>query len=269
FYKRKGKGDSLICLHGFPTSSWDFCQIWDSLTERFDVLVHDLIGLGKSEKPQLPIPISLQADIVENLAINQGVKKAHILAHDLGDTIAQELLARQLENKSKINWLSCVFLNGGIFPETHRPRLIQKLLLSPLGSLVAKITSESIFRKNMIAVFSRKHPPSEEFLVESWKLMTEKQGISMIPRLIKYMKERNVNRDRWVTPLKNSIVPIKLINGIEDPISGIHAAKRFAEVISHADIKYLKNVGHYPHVETPKKVLEAIFEFHDQLSVKY
>jgi pimeloyl-ACP methyl ester carboxylesterase len=55
FFKLTGNGESLVCIHGFPSSSWDFEAIWPSLTERFEVTAHDLIGLGKSAKPSQPI----------------------------------------------------------------------------------------------------------------------------------------------------------------------------------------------------------------------
>jgi pimeloyl-ACP methyl ester carboxylesterase len=265
FFKRSGKGEALVCIHGFPSSSWDFEPIWPSLIERFDVMVHDLIGLGKSAKPNQPLPISLQADIIEELAIKEGIKEAHIFAHDLGDTIAQELLSRQFENTSKVNWLSCVFLNGGIFPETHHPLFIQKLLLSPIGPLVAKLMTEESLKKSMTKVFSKTHPPTDEFIQETWKLILENNGISMIPKLIQYIEERRTYRERWIAPLVNAVVPIRLINGIEDPISGKHMADRFAEVVPNADIVYLEKSGHYPHVETPDEVLKAFFAFHDNI----
>lgn len=94
FYKRAGSGPCLLCIHGFPSSSWDFEVLWPDLTKQFDVIAHDLIGLGKSEKPQKPLSINLQANVIEALLFNLGIQEAHILAHDLGDTIAQELLAR-------------------------------------------------------------------------------------------------------------------------------------------------------------------------------
>jgi len=254
FFKRAGSGTPLICIHGFPSSSWDFEAIWPSLSERFDVLVHDLIGLGKSAKPNQPLPISLQADIVEGLAAKAGVKEAHILAHDLGDTIAQELLARQFEKSSKVNWLSCVFLNGGIFPKTHRALFIQKLLLSPLGPLVVKLMSEKSLKKSLTKVFSTAHPPTDAFVHETWRLITENNGISMLPKLLHYITERRTYRERWVMPLAGAVVPIRLINGIEDPVSGKHAVDRFDEEVPNADIIPLENSGHYPHVETPKEV---------------
>ncbi len=265
FYKRSGNGESLICIHGFPTSSWDYEKLWPALTTHFDVIASDLIGLGRSSKPSTPITVGLQADVIEQLVLSQGIKQAHILAHDLGDTVAQELLSRQYENTSKIKWLSCVFLNGGIFPETHHPRLIQKLLISPLGPLVARMTSERTFNKNLTAIFSRHHPPDQDFLRQSWKLLIENNGISSLPKLIQYMAERRAKRERWVTPLTEKLVPMRLINGIEDPISGLHAANRFDELIPDADIVLLKNSGHYPHMETPDEVLKALLEFHSKL----
>lgn len=263
FFKRSGKGQSLICIHGFPSSSWDFEALWPALTERFDVMVHDLIGLGKSAKPNKPLTISLQADIIEGLAIKAGIREAHILAHDLGDTVAQELLARQFEKSSKVKWLSCVFMNGGLFPETHRALFVQKMLLSPFGSVLAKLMSENSMRKSLVKIFSKAHPPSDDFIHETWKLTSENNGISMLPRLIQYINERKVHRERWVKPMMNVVVPIRLINGIEDPISGKHMADRFAELVPHADIVLLKNCGHYPHVETPKEVLKAVIDFHN------
>ncbi len=265
FFKRSGKGKSLICIHGFPSSSWDFAEVWPSLTERFDVMAHDLIGLGKSAKPDQPLPISLQADIIEGLVTKAGITEAHIFAHDLGDTVAQELLARQFENSSKINWLSCVFLNGGLFPETHHALFIQKLLLSSLGSFIVKLMSEKSLKKSLTKVFSKAHPPTNEFVHETWKLISENNGISMLPRLICYIEERRTYRERWVMPLVKEALPKRLINGIEDPVSGKHAADRYAEIVPNANIVLLENSGHYPHVETPKEVLKAFFEFHDKL----
>ena len=262
FNKRAGKGETLICIHGFPSSSWDFEKIWPSLTARFDVITFDLIGLGKSSKPDKAISISLQADMIEELLIQKKVSKAHILAHDLGDTIAQELLARQAENNSKILWQSCIFLNGGLFPETHKALFIQKLLISPLGSFVTKFMSKKSFVNSMNGIFSKAHPPTSAFLDETWNLIVMNNGISMIPKLIRYMKERKLHREKWLAPLVKNIVPLLLINGIEDPISGKHMAHRYATLIPNANITLLENSGHYPHIETPNEVLKAILKFH-------
>jgi len=265
FVRREGSGDVLVCVHGFPTSSWDFEPMWSSLTARFDVVASDLIGLGRSAKPDRPLPVSLQASVIEELVASLGITEAHLLAHDLGDTVAQELLARQLDGDAFVRWRSCVWLNGGLFPEMHRPRPIQRLLASPLGKAVARLSSERTFRKNMTRVCSDVHPPSEEFLQGSWDLLNEDGGRRMLPRLIRYMGERREQRARWVGALQANAVPQRLINGARDPVSGRHAADRYRELVPNADVVMLDEAAHYPHVEQPERVLKAFYEFHDAL----
>jgi pimeloyl-ACP methyl ester carboxylesterase len=133
-------GDTLVCIHGFPTSSHDFAPLWQPLSARFDVVAHDLIGLGWSAKPKRPLSVALQADALESLLAALGIERAHLLAHDLGDTVAQELLARQQDGTGPVTWRSATLLNGGLFPETHRALPAQKLLLSPLRPPLARVT---------------------------------------------------------------------------------------------------------------------------------
>jgi pimeloyl-ACP methyl ester carboxylesterase len=265
FFKREGAGATLVCIHGFPTTSWDFEPVWPQLTARFDTIASDLIGLGQSAKPHQALTVSLQADIIEGLLLQQKITEAHLFAHDLGDTVAQELLARQYNHTAKVKWLSCVFMNGGIFPETHRPLFLQKLLLSPLGPILANLMTKRSLRQSLTKIFSAAHPPTDEFVDETWRLNMANDGVAMMPRLIKYMNERKEHRERWVAPLVNGVVPMRLINGEDDPISGKHAAERFVEMVPHADVVFLKNLGHYLHVENPEAVLQAFFEFHDKL----
>ncbi|MGE0323971.1 MAG: alpha/beta fold hydrolase [Polyangiaceae bacterium] len=251
----------LVCVHGFPTSSWDFAPMWAELDEQFALVASDLIGLGYSAKPECPLTIALQADAIESLLSQLGVGEAHLYAHDLGDTVAQELLARNLDGSGRICFKSCVFLNGGLFPETHQPRFIQKLLLSPLGGAVAKLTSEKRFRASMKEIFGPHTPPSPEFLDGAWEQLVADSGRKALPRLITYMEERRVYRERWIEPLVQSRIPLRFINGALDPVSGRHAADRYRELVPDADVVMLDDLGHYPHVEDPSRVLSALREF--------
>ena len=91
-----------------------------------------------------------------------------------------------------------------------------------------------------------------EFIEGTWQLTVENNGKQLLPVLIRYMQERRDNRSRWVAPLEQPKMPLKLINGVLDPVSGGHAAKRFDELVPNADITWLDDVGHYPHVEKPR-----------------
>ena len=258
FYRRGGDGTPLVCIHGFPTSSHDFAPLWEPLSARFDLVAPDLIGLGWSAKPRRPLTVGLQADAIGSLLAELGIERAHLLAHDLGDTVAQELIARHIDGAGRVNWLTLTLLNGGLFPETHRALPVQKLLLTPLGPLIARLASRRRFDASMTAIFGPETPPSRAFLDDAWFLLTRDGGRAMLPRLIRYMVERREKRERWVGALTRRAVPTRLIVGARDPVSGRHMADRYRELVADPDIVLFERLGHYPHVEDPAAVLAPL-----------
>jgi pimeloyl-ACP methyl ester carboxylesterase len=257
----------LLLIHGFPTASWDWEALWPQLAGRYRLLALDMIGFGFSAKPtDYHYSILDQADLHEALLRSRGVGEYHVLAHDYGDTVAQELLARQREPGERPALRSVCFLNGGLFPETHRPVLAQKLLLSPLGPWVARFSRKPTFARNMRAIFGRATAPGPELIDAFWHLLTYHDGLAVMPKLIGYMPERRRHRERWVGALQRSPVPLKLIDGGADPISGAHMAERYRELVPAADVTLLPVIGHYPQVEAPAQVLEAYFAFRESLA---
>jgi pimeloyl-ACP methyl ester carboxylesterase len=269
FYRDEGSGSSaLLLVHGFPTASWDWARLWPGLTQKFPrVIAPDMVGFGFSAKPAgYDYSIFDQAELHERLLAKLGIARAHLLAHDYGDTVAQELLARHDERKAAgLAIDSCVLLNGGLFPEAHRPRLIQKLLLTPLGPLLARLTNRRSFGRTFASIFGAGTQPSEAELDEFWSLIREQDGHRNFHRLIRYMLERRANRERWVGVLQKTSVPLRLINGPDDPISGAHMVQRYRELVPNPDTVMLPGIGHYPQVEDPAGVLRAFLEFHARL----
>ena len=265
------EGDSslptIVLLHGFPTSSWDWQPIWSELTKNYRLIALDMLGFGFSDKPNSrTYTIHGQADIVEALVKTKGLTNFHVLAHDYGDTVAQELLARQLEGAGSGTWLSCCLLNGGLFPETHRALLTQKLLLSPLGKFLNRLTGYSKFSKNFSSVFGPQSKPSEQDLENFWWLINVNNGKHIFHNLITYMRDRIEHRERWVSALQKSTIPLAVINGSVDPVSGAHMVARYKEL--HCRLDYLAQlsvIGHYPQVEAPKEVYSHYQHFIDLL----
>ena len=264
FYRDSDKNSTLpalLLIHGFPTSSWDWCFIWQALTARYRVIAMDLLGFGFSDKPtDLTYSIHLQADVVEAVAQACGLINPLLLVHDYGVSVGQELLARQKE-QSPLKIKGICFLNGGLFPETHKARFIQKLLNSPVGFLVARLGNESKFKSSFSAVFGAHTRPSEEELQAYWSLITEQNGHRIFHRLIRYIEDRKQHRPRWVGALQQAQVPVRLINGLDDPVSGAHMLERYREVVGPGDIVELKGIGHYPQCESPLAVVNAFIEF--------
>lgn len=258
----------LLLVHGFPTASWDWWKMWDGLLMKHRLVALDMIGFGFSDKPSgYPYSIFDQADIIEALLASKEIDSVHILCHDYGDTVGQELVARFNERKRSqsdgITIKSVCMLNGGLFPEVHRPLLIQKVLMSPLGYFVSRMFTREKLGRNFRKTSGPQTQPSDEELNSFWELMTHNGGKEVFHLLIRYIKERAQNRDRWVGALQDADMPLRFINGSLDPISGKHMAERYKEIIPNPDVIELAEIGHYPSFEAPAIVLKHYLKFRD------
>jgi pimeloyl-ACP methyl ester carboxylesterase len=264
FYRDEGIGDVILCLHGFPTSSWDWSAIWDDLAAQYRVITFDMLGFGYSAKPrEHSYSIYEQADLCEQLLRHLSVNRFHILAHDIGDNVSQEILARQLENP-QFDIQSICLLNGGMFPEKTRPRLIQRLLLQPvLGTLITYFYNRRIFGKQFSEVFGESTKPSSDALDEFWAGIEHHGGQRIIHKLIRYLPEGMNNRERWVGALKRTAVSSKFIIGMDDPVGGHLIVETLCDLIPDAKVTCLDGIGHYPQIEAPKKTLASYLQFLD------
>src|SRR6185436_3629645 len=172
FFRAEGRGEPLLLIHGFPTASWDWWALWPALAARYRVLTLDMIGFGFSAKPRrFGYSISAQADLFGAFLARENVTRYGVLAHDYGLTVAQELLARQGEDAAAPRITAVCLLNGGLFPETHRPLPTQRLLASPLGPVLARLTTYRTFAAAMRRIWGA-HPVAEPELRAMWQLVT-------------------------------------------------------------------------------------------------
>uniref|UniRef100_A0A8D2HE11 AB hydrolase-1 domain-containing protein n=1 Tax=Urocitellus parryii TaxID=9999 RepID=A0A8D2HE11_UROPR len=237
-----GSPEILVLLHGFPTSSYDWYKIWEGLTPRFHrVIALDFLGFGFSDKPR-PYHYSIfeQASILEVLLRHLGLqnRRINLLSHDYGDIVAQELLL-------------CLS-NGGIFPETHQPLLLQKLLKDGgvLSPILTRLMNFFVFSRGLTPVFGPYTRPSESELWDMWAGIRNNDGNLVIDSLLQYINQRKKFRRRWVGALASVTIPIHFIYGPLDPINPY---SEFLEL-------YRKTL-HYPQLEDPMGFLNAYMGF--------
>ncbi|WCL49646.1 alpha/beta fold hydrolase [Leptospira sp. GIMC2001] len=257
---------TILFLHGFPTSSYDFLPLINLLSDEYAYICFDFLGLGFSDKPtNIQYSVNMQTDILEAVLMHFKVRNFTIVTHDYGVTIAQEFLARYKqkfqEYDSKYNLNKVMFLNGGLFPESHRARLIQKLMKSSIGFIISKFFGFKQFTKSFSSVFGKDSQPTEYELKTHWEIIQFNNGNRMIHKLLHYIEERKLNRDRWVDVIVNPPKPILLVNGSADPISGKHMIERFKELTGRTDSVELPGIGHYPQLEDVQAIKNAIQEF--------
>ena len=153
---------------------------------------------------------------------------------------------------------------AGCFPECHRSLLIQKLLLSRLGWLVARSFGRDDLVRNVTQVYGPCTHPSESALDDCWSLMVANRGTRILHKLVAYVPERATHRERWLAAMQKEGIPLRFINGAVDPVCGAHMYQRYLELIPNPDAVLLPGIGHYPHTEAPTQVLRHYLAFREQ-----
>ncbi|QDT16111.1 Soluble epoxide hydrolase [Alienimonas californiensis] len=264
FFRREGRGPTLLVIHGFPTSSYDYAEMWPALTARFDVIAVDLLGSGFSDKP-FPYDYSVleQANILERFTTALGVDRAHVLAHDYGGTVTQELLARQNEGRSSLCLESVTFLNGGLFIQAQCLTPIHYLFDSPLGVPVGALTCEPAFKCITKSFMGQAAKAGAVDLDGMWAILNYNRGQRVLHGIIQYLDERKQFERRWTAALAHARCPLAYVYGAEDKVSGDTIARRFSEVVPHAPVVRMCGVEHYPHTEAPARTAAIFHALHD------
>ncbi|WP_344980207.1 alpha/beta hydrolase [Streptosporangium fragile] len=250
------EGPPVTLVHGFPTSSHDWAGVVPLLAEAgLRVTTFDLLGFGHSDKPRgHAFSIEEQADLAQGVWERLGIAETALVAHDYGVSVAQELLARDQARIARMAWM-----NGGLYPDLHRPLLIQKLLHGRLGPLLARVTTQARLTSSMRKILGR--PVPDAVLADMWASVAHDNGQLLAPRLLKYIDDRRRNASRWTASLEGYPGPTLFVWGPADPISGAHVLERIRERLPEAAIEELPGVGHYPQVEAPAETGRALAGF--------
>lgn len=266
FYNQIGEGDNLLIIHGYPYNSFEWKDTIEELSKTYKVTFFDLLGMGFSDKPKNhKYSFEEYCDIVNALLKNLNINETHIFSHDLGVSVTQELIARNAEGKNSFKIKSSAFMNGSLFIDVYKPRLIQKLLSkSPtlIGKILSKIMSKSMVNKSVKSVFGPFTQPTEDFLDNQWEILNYNQGKNITYLIGRLVFEKYKYLNRWVNAMQTTTIPMCYICGPFDPNSGIHMAKRYEELIPNPKVYLMsENIGHWPQLEDQKKVLEIYLTF--------
>ena len=254
--------ETLAILHGYPTSSYDYYKVLPDLTKKYNVIIHDHLGFGFSDKP-LEYSYSLieQADVALQLWKQLGLKKITLLAHDYGTSVATEILAKINKQQVDLEVSKLVLCNGSMHIELSQLRTIQKLLKNKItGKWVAKLASYSIFKKNISNVYFDKSQVTEEELNAMWFQLQHKNGRKVIHFISNYLNERYFFWYRWIGALKETQIPTKIVWAKNDPVAVAAIAKLLSKEIPNNNLFWIENCGHFPMLEKPKEWVASVLE---------
>ncbi|MBN2386610.1 MAG: alpha/beta hydrolase [Anaerolineales bacterium] len=243
-YERRGRGEVLVLLHGFPLEH----GIWDPLVPLleadFDLLLPDLRGFGASQGSQPGFGIPGYVADLAGLLDQQGIERAFIAGHSMGGFVAAAFSAA---HPDRVGGLALVAAQVGLdSPEK----------LASRQAVVARVRAEGVTPvvESMPPLLSS-DPAVQNQLSE---IIQRQSARAVLGGL-----EAMIARGDYTPALPGFDFPLVLICGLADPIIAPERFREMRALARRAWLVELEGVGHMPMMEAPPETAGALKRFLD------
>ena len=259
--------DAVFIVHGYPGSSWDFQGVVERIGPDTRTVVMDQRGFGLSEKPmdgdyQSNFTLKRQADIYDALAAHLGLKSILLVAHDMGQTVGLELMARFEEGRVPFRIRHAILLDGSTLVDMVEATEFQKqALAAPSTALPEEMAWQDIY--NVFPETFSKETLARDDIDEIITCMAHQiyynQGSRIVGPIVHYLNERKEDFNRWSrTFFEFKLAPMTVIWGEQDPVAVIAMADRVKKNRPVTDLYKYPDSGHWPSIEFPDRIGDAI-----------
>lgn len=221
---------SIVLIHGFPTSSFDFKPLMEDLRRDFRVCTLDFPGYGVSDKPSGTYRYALGEDarlIWDFVTKIVPLKEFILMSHDRGDSVALNFLQLyQAAAPAPFRITHQILTNANMYLPLANLSQFQKAMLNPATSAAAvKAATPQTLAEGLGA--TQYSPPLKADDPEVAALaynFAYQNGIQVIPDTIQYLNERKQFEVSFLEALERSDIPATLIWGVHDMVSPVRVA---------------------------------------------
>ncbi|MEP3225693.1 MAG: alpha/beta hydrolase [Parasphingorhabdus sp.] len=267
-YVEAGQGETIVFLHGFPSSWFSFLRQVDYFKSDYRVVAIDGLGAGKSDAPTDERDYKLEA-MAEHLAAlldELGTQQAHIVGHDWGSAFAIGFAQRYPERVLSVTGLSAPAINASLHALETDPSArksagyVERFKQANPPLLVLLGTADTIY--------DGAYRP----LVEAGKLTSEEGDLFRAATSDPKRTNAHINWyranlphpddlaevDFWPSRNARVTMPALYIWGNDDPIFNQTALDRLMGLSDKPKLLTLPDIGHWPHVREAEIVNSAI-----------
>jgi pimeloyl-ACP methyl ester carboxylesterase len=217
----------LLMVHGFPTSSIDWCDVAGDLSATHRVCVLDLPGFGFSDKPlgeafTLRRDSELLAYYVEEIL---GASTGAVVAHDRGDSVALGFAIRCAAGEFRFELTDLVLSNGNIFLPLSNLTDYQRQLLDPQTAPSLNFMTPEMFAAGLgLSMFTPPRAADDPAIAALADTFAYNDGMAVMHGTIQYLVERAENEQQWLDGLAALPVKTTLIWGLCDTVAPLRVA---------------------------------------------
>ncbi len=245
YYELAGKGDSLIFIHGLGSRSSDWSFQIEFFSKYFQVIVYDVRGHGKSDKPKGPYSVEIFASDLAELLKKLEVQTAHLVGLSMGGWIAFQFA---IDFPAFVKSLTIVNSWADMRPKTIRDRWLffRRTVIFQLFSMrkIGKTLAKGLFIKPEQAEMRRTFAEnwSKNYKPSYMAAMKAAQGWSVADRL-------------------NEITIPTLVVSADEDYSPIATKQAYVDKMPDARLAVISDSRHATPVEKPKEFNDLLLKF--------
>jgi pimeloyl-ACP methyl ester carboxylesterase len=262
--KAKTKGHGVLIVHGFPGSSWDWSGVVPEVAKRTRVVIPDMIGMGRSDKPQTGTfddhySLFKQADLYEAIAEQEGLTDVMLVAHDMGQSVASELMKRHQEKTLNFKIRHAIIFDGSTLVNLVNLLPMQIKALEAPDTLGPDMPKD-VIEKDLNDSFGKVIPATPETLSIMADQILYNEGDRVFNRQIRYMIQRKEQLQRWQAGIINFDGPVSMFWAEDDPVSVVKMAYAWKDMQPKIELHIWPGVAHWPMIDVPNRVAKVILD---------
>ena len=249
-----GAGPPIMLLHGIPSSGYMWRNVAPRLADAFTVYVPDLLGYGRSDKPEeADLSVAAQARYMEAVMDRFGMTSVVLVGHDIGGGVCQILAAR---HPSKIRRYVLIDSIGyDSWPEST----IARLKDPGWRDRIVKLDLARGFTKGLQAGVFHEDLVTDE-LVAAWAGPFSGAGGALA-----YLRAARALNGTDLVDRQEEIEsypgPVLVLWGRHDSFQPLEVGERLVRGLSNAHLEVLDEAGHWVTEDHPEEVARRIRTF--------
>lgn len=275
FYREAGKQhkQTIVLLHGYPSSSHTYRELIPLLSGRYHVIAPDYLGSGYSDRPSSTTQkytFDVLAEYVEGLLNTLKIDKYNLYMQDFGAPVGFRML---LKNPHKLNAL--IVQNGNAYLNGLTPSRLaffrninQDTSQAQLDRIYSLTSEQAVINRQYL----RDVPGNPRTMnPDSWThdlhfLQTKEDRLIQVQLLQDYYNNL-IDYPKWQAFLREHQPPTLILWGKKDPAFIAAGAKAYLRDLPDAEL-HLLDSGHFTVEEKPVEVAKHIINFMDKLASK-
>lgn len=275
-YVEEGEGDPVLFLHGNPTSAYVWRNVLPALAARAGrrCIAMDLLGFGKSDKPDISYSLRLHADIVAGLIANLGLKNLVLVAEDWGGPLGADYASRSPQNVAGMALMES-FLWPMQWVRDFSPafRTPFKLMRTPLGFVMIQMMN--FMSKKMIPQHCPISKESLDYYINSCPTVRSRRAMREFPKLLPVEGEPRESFDfimqaqEGLARASFPIVWFKATPGVvpsEDYPSTLEGFEQLRKKVPRIDVRDFGSGTHFLSEVNPTRVVEMLTEWLSEIA---